>query len=146
MSAICSWPCRACCSAWPRTGRYIPGDAVFLSADRDGTPAALLANLKYNGVLHERVVLLNVQYEEVPYVAADRRTELEHLGHQIYRATFHYGFMEEPDVPRTLLSVELPGKPFAPESVPFFVNRTQVTATTMPGMAPWREHLHLYAA
>jgi KUP system potassium uptake protein len=50
--------------------------------------------------------------------------------------------MEEPDVPRTLLSIELPGKPFAPESVPFFVNRTQVTATTMPGMAPWREHLY----
>ncbi|MFN8465279.1 MAG: potassium transporter Kup [Caldilineaceae bacterium] len=122
----------------------IPGDAVFLSANRDGTPAALLANLKYNGVLHERVVLLNVQYDEVPYVSADRRTELEHLGHQIYRATFHYGFMEEPDVPRTLLSVELPGKRFAPESVPFFVNRTQVTATAMPGMAPWREHLYTF--
>ena len=80
----------------------IPGDAVFLSANREGTPAALLANLKYNHVLHERVLLLNVQYEEVPYVAADQRIEVEHLGHQIYRATFHYGFMEEANVPRTL--------------------------------------------
>ena len=28
--------------------------------------------------------------------------------------------------------------------MPFFVNRTKVTATTMPGMAPWREHLYTF--
>ncbi len=122
----------------------IEGDAVFLSANRDGTPAALLANLKYNRVLHERVLLLNVQYAEVPYIDADQRIELEHLGHQIYRATFHYGFMEEADVPYTLQAVELPGKPFAPGDVPFFVNRTKVAATDRPGMAPWREHLYTF--
>jgi KUP system potassium uptake protein len=119
----------------------IPGDAVFLSANRDGTPAALLANLKYNGVLHERVLLLNVQYADIPYVPADQRTNLEHLGHQIYRATLHFGFMEDPNVPETLHAIKLPGKPFVPENVPFFVNRTKVTATAMPGMAPWRERL-----
>ena len=122
----------------------IEGDAVFLSANRDGTPAALLANLKYNRVLHTRVLLLNVQYAEVPYIDADQRIELEHLGHQIYRATFHYGFMEEADVPHTLQAVELPGKPFAPNDVPFFVNRTKVAATDKPGMAPWREHLYTF--
>ena len=122
----------------------LPGDAVFLSANRDGTPAALLANLKYNGVLHERVLLLNVQYADVPYVSAERRIDLEHLGHQVFRATFHYGFMEEPNVPRTLHDVNLPGKPFAPENVPFFVNRTKVTATSLTGMAPWREHLYTF--
>ena len=120
----------------------IPGDAVFLSANRDGTPAALLANLKYNGVLHERVLLLNVQYADIPYVPADQRTNLEHLGHQIYRATLHFGFMEDPNVPQTLHAIKLPGKPFVPENVPFFVNRTKVTATAMPGMAPWREQLY----
>ena len=66
-----------------------------MSANREGAPAALLANLKYNHVLHERVLLLNVQYEEVPYIDRDQRIEVEHLGHQIYRATFRYGFMEE---------------------------------------------------
>ncbi|MGL4651813.1 MAG: KUP/HAK/KT family potassium transporter, partial [Caldilineaceae bacterium] len=119
-----------------------PGDAVFMSANRQGAPAALLANLRYNHVLHERVLLLNVRYEDVPYVDRKQRIGVEHLGHQIYRATFHYGFMEEVNIPRTLQRVKLPGKPFAWDKVPFFVNRTHVVATTRPGMALWREHLY----
>ena len=121
-----------------------PGDAVFLSADRDGAPAALLADLKYNFVLHERVLLLNVLYEEVPYIDRDQRVEVEHLGHQIYRATFRYGFMEEANVPRTLQRINLPGKQFDPDNVPFFVNRTKVSASDQPGMALWREHLYTF--
>jgi len=121
-----------------------PGDAVFLSANREGAPAALLANLKYNHILHERVLLLNVQYEEVPYIDPEQRIEVEHLGHQIFRATFHYGFMEEANVPRTLQDVTLPGKTFEPDNVPFFVNRTRVTVSAQPGMAPWREYLYTF--
>jgi KUP system potassium uptake protein len=121
-----------------------PGDAVFLSANAEGAPAALLANLRYNHVLHERVLLLNVQFQEVPYIDRDTRIVVEHLGHQIYRATFRYGFMEEPNIPRTIERVNLPGKPFDPNSAPYFVNRTKVQATGLPGMALWREHLYTF--
>jgi KUP system potassium uptake protein len=121
-----------------------PGDAVFLSANAEGAPAALLANLRYNHVLHERVLLLTVQFEEVPYIDRDTRILVEHLGHQIYRATFRYGFMEEPNIPRTIQRVKLPGKPFDPNSVPYFINRTRVQATGLPGMALWREHLYTF--
>lgn len=120
------------------------GDAIFLSANAEGAPAALLANLRYNHVLHERVLLLTVQFEEVPYIDRDARIVVEHLGHQIYRATFRYGFMEEPNIPRTLARVTLPGRPFDPENAPFFVNRTKVQATGLPGMALWREHLYTF--
>lgn len=119
-----------------------PGDAIFLSANPAGAPAALLTNLKYNHVLHERVLLLTVQFEDVPYIDREQRIEVEHLGHQIYRATFRYGFMEEANVPRTLQRVTLPGKSFDPAVVPFFVNRTHVVSTDRPGMAIWREHLY----
>ena len=120
----------------------VAGDAVFLSANREGAPAALLTNLRYNHVLHERVLLLNVHYEEVPYIEREQRIDVEHLGHAIYRATFRYGFMEEANVPRTLDRVTLPGKPFEPDKVPFFVNRTRVEAGPEPGMALWREQLY----
>ena len=121
-----------------------PGDAIFLSANAEGAPAALLANLRYNHVLHERVLLLTVQFEEVPYIDRDARIVVEHLGHEIYRCTFRYGFMEEPNVPRTLARVTLPGRKFDPENAPFFVNRTRVQATGLPGMALWREHLYTF--
>ena len=102
--------------------------------------AALLAQL--HG--HERVLLLNVQYEEVPYIEQEHRIEVEHLGHHIYRATFRYGFIEEANVPRTLRRVTLPGKQFDPDNVPFFVNRTRVSASDQPGMALWREQLYTF--
>ena len=56
-----------------------PGDAIFLSANAEGAPAALLANLRYNHVLHERVLLLTVQFEEVPYIDRDARIEVVDL-------------------------------------------------------------------
>jgi KUP system potassium uptake protein len=46
--------------------------AVFLSASPDSIPSALLHNLKHNQVLHERVLILTVLVEEVPYVDAGR--------------------------------------------------------------------------
>ncbi len=39
----------------------MPGTAVFMTADADGVPHALLHNLKHNKVLHERVVFLTVR-------------------------------------------------------------------------------------
>ncbi len=63
--------------AYPPTS--VSGTAVFMTADANGVPSALLHNLKHNKVLHERVVILNVRYAEVPYVAVDRRLEMTKL-------------------------------------------------------------------
>jgi len=49
-----------------------------------GVPSALLHNLKHNKVLHERVVILNIRYAEVPYVRAEDRLMME----QLARASF----------------------------------------------------------
>jgi KUP system potassium uptake protein len=43
----------------------VPGTAVFLTGNPDTVPRALLHNLKHNKVLHERVVVLKVQTEDV---------------------------------------------------------------------------------
>ena len=44
----------------------VPGTAVFLTANPAAVPRALLHNLKHNKVLHERVVVLKVETEDVP--------------------------------------------------------------------------------
>ena len=48
----------------------VPGTAVFMTSSASGVPHALLHNLKHNKVLHERVILLTVKIEDVPYVPA----------------------------------------------------------------------------
>jgi KUP system potassium uptake protein len=118
------------------------GAAVFMSANPEGVPAALLANLKYNGILHEHVLLTTVQTDSSPRVAPADRVAVKAMGDGIYEAIVCFGFMEEPDVPRALAGVKLPGVPLKPRSVPYFVNRTRVISTSMPGMALWRETLY----
>ena len=48
----------------------IPGTAVFMTSNPGGTPGVLLHHLKHNKVLHERVLLVSVLTEEVPFVPA----------------------------------------------------------------------------
>lgn len=119
-----------------------PGLAIFLSADPEGAPAALLANLKYNGVLHEQILLVTVTPEEAPRIPRKKRLTVEPLGQGFYRVKLRYGFMDEPNLPRDLARLDLPDVTFDPNQVPYFVSRTKVIATEQPGMALWREHLY----
>ncbi|HEU5097868.1 MAG TPA: KUP/HAK/KT family potassium transporter [Roseiflexaceae bacterium] len=115
---------------------------MFLSANPAGAPAALLANLRYNGVIHQQVLLTTVRIDEAPHVPEGERLSVEPLGQGFYRVTAHFGFMEEPDVPQALARLSAPGLQFDRNLVPYFVNRTRVIRTELRSMAPWREHLY----
>lgn len=119
-----------------------PGTAVFLSSDPNGTPAALVANLKYNGVLHEQVLLVSVQIEEVPHVRASKRLLISSIGNGVYAVTVRFGFMQEPNIPQALHMLHYPGLHLDHKRMPYFVNRTRVIASKLPGMALWREKLY----
>ncbi len=119
-----------------------PGTAVFLTANLSGVPAALIANVRYNGSIHEQVVLVNVSLDDAPTVAPDKRTALESLGEGFFRVTIHYGFMEEFNVPRALARVMGPQLSFDTDRVPYYIGRTKVLPSELPGMALWREHLY----
>src|SRR3546814_12638272 len=73
----------------------VPGTAVFMTSTAEGVPHALLHNLKHNKVLHERVVLLTVNIEDVPFVPAQARAQSEDLGSGFYRVLLRYGFMQD---------------------------------------------------
>jgi KUP system potassium uptake protein len=119
----------------------VRGTAVFLSASPDGIPSALLHNLKHNQVLHERVLILTIKVEEVPYVAGTR-LEVDDAGEGFYRVMLHYGFMEEVDIPRDLAGIQSIGEPFNMMSTSFFLGRQKLIASKeQPGMALWRERL-----
>ncbi len=67
---------------------------------------------------------------------------MEPLGEGLYRVAIRFGFMEEPNVPQAMATISAPGLQFDPDQVPYFVNRTRVIATKLPGMALWREQLY----
>jgi KUP system potassium uptake protein len=116
--------------------------AVYLSASPDSIPSALLHNLKHNQVLHERVLILTVWVEEVPYAHPEKRLEVHDAGHGFYRVILHYGFMEDVDIPRDLARLDAIGEPFNMMSASFFLGRQKlIPAKERPGMAVWRERL-----
>ncbi|WP_118857204.1 potassium transporter Kup [Sphingomonas mesophila] len=119
----------------------VPGTAVFMTSSAQGVPHALLHNLKHNKVLHERVFLLTVKIEDVPYVAEDKRIETKEHGSGFYRIIIRYGFMEEINVPRELAAIEDCGTTCRMIDTSFFLSRQTLIASPKPGMAIWRERL-----
>lgn len=119
----------------------VPGTAIFMYSDPEGTPPALLHNLEHNKVLHEAVVLLSVQTEDIPHVPARRRVQFKKLENGFYRVILCYGFMQTPNVPRDLALLPKTALAFNPQKASYFLGRERLLASKRPGMALWRERL-----
>jgi len=123
----------------------VPGLAVFLTGQPDYVPTSLLHNLKHNKVLHEQVLFVTVQNVDVPEVRADRRAEISELAAGIYRVILRFGFMESPNIPRTL--EELQGRiPFDPMQASYFLGREVLVPAMVPKLPWWRLWLFLLMA
>jgi KUP system potassium uptake protein len=123
------------------SAQRVPGTAIFMSSSSDGVPSALLHNIKHNKVLHERVIVLTVLVEDVPYVSEEGRVEFRDLGEGFYRMKLRYGFLEETDIPGALKSSSMCGGAFEMMQTSFFLSRQTLIASKTPGMALWREKL-----
>jgi len=119
----------------------VPGTAVFMTTSPMGVPHALLHNLKHNKVLHERIMILTVVVDEVPYVSDEDRIGVKELGGNFYRIIIRYGFMQEIDIPAILKKIENCGPKLKMMETSFFLSRQTLLASDRPGMAIWREHL-----
>jgi KUP system potassium uptake protein len=119
----------------------VPGTAVFMTTSADGVPHALLHNLKHNKVLHDRVLLLTVKIEDVPYVEEQKTFHLDELGQGFYRLIVRYGFMQETNVPAALGRLDNCGPQIRMMETSFFLARQTLIAGPRPGMWIWREKL-----
>jgi KUP system potassium uptake protein len=116
--------------------------AVFLTGDPQGTPHALLHNIKHNQVVHEQTIFLTARTEDVPWVPDPERVSVKALGQGFFRIVAHYGFMEIPDVPALLRKVCAEhGLPIDLERTSYFLGRESLIPSGTSGMARWREML-----
>ena len=115
----------------------VPGTALFMTANPEGTPIALL----HNKVLHERNLILTILTDEVPQVDTAKRLEVEKLAAGFQRIIAHYGFMEEPNVPELLATAPLIGDPINLHRTTFFLSRETIVPTKSGSMTRWRQWL-----
>ena len=119
----------------------VEGTAVFLTSEVGTVPNALLHNLKHNKVLHEHNLFVTVKNHEVPWVGLDKRIEIEPLGHHCWQVLVHYGFKNDPDLPKALEEIRGRGCEFEDMTTSYFLSRDTVIPTMGHGMAAWREKL-----
>ena len=119
----------------------VEGTAVFLTAEPGTVPNAMLHNLKHNKVLHENNLFVTVRNHEVPWIGMGKRLEVESLGHDCWQVVIHYGFKNDPDVPKALQQIKGRGCELDAMTTSYFLSRDTVVPTIGSGMSHWREKL-----
>jgi KUP system potassium uptake protein len=133
-----SLPLRQFLERMERAPDRVAGTAVFLTADATHTPAAFLHNLKHNKVLHERIIILQVETMDVPRVAEAQRVEVERLGKGFHTVIARYGFTEQPDVPEALRACRPHGIAYDEMETSFFLGRETLVPSQHSKLGRWR--------
>ena len=131
----------------------VPGTAVFPHPTKETTPLALRANVRFNHVVHERVVIVTVQSENVPHIPMEERLAVDELGYSddgIVHLMMRFGFQDEQDIPEMLghargLSPELD---VDVDEASYFLSRITIERATGQAhvdkrdrMSTWRKRL-----
>jgi KUP system potassium uptake protein len=118
-----------------------PRTAVFMVANPDTVPQALMHNLKHNCVLHEQNVILSVVFHDRAYVEPDEAVVVTPLAEGFWRVSINYGFMNLADIPAALAHCAAHGIDLEPMRTSYFISRETVVPTRGDGMWQWRERL-----
>lgn len=126
--------------------KRVRGTAVFLTADPQAAPTALMHNLKHNHVLHEHIVLLTVVTAPAPRVPDAERVSIEPIRADVHAVTLRFGFMETPNVIRGLGLAREKGLQFETMTTSFFLSRRALVPSAQSGMPVWQDVLFVFLA
>ena len=122
-----------------------PGAAIFLVGNPEGTPNALIKNIKHNQILHRQNILLTIVTDPTqPHVPDKERVEVSDRTEGFYRIIASFGFMETPHIDEVIRAAGAAGLVIHRDRTTFFVGKERIVVTGKPGMAPWREHLFVF--
>lgn len=124
-----------------------PGTAVFLHPGDQTAPLAMRANVEHNKALHEEVVILWIQTEQVPHVPPGERLTINDLGYAddgIFHLTARFGFQDRPNIPRLLRQAQASGQlegAIDIDQASYFMSKMEIRRTKQPGMSSWRKRI-----
>ncbi len=122
----------------------IPGTAIFMTRNLEHVPLALLHALKHYKVLHQRVVMMQVETEDVPHVPEEQRLEISELGTGFYAIRLRYGFMDQPNVVRALAQCRIGGLRFNLMETSFIIGREKLRSRPhRTAFWRWRDRLFI---
>ncbi len=119
----------------------VKGQAIYLTANPDVVPMALLHNMRHNKILHSEVGLLNFSTERTPRVPNSKKVEVIQLNYGMYKIIARYGFMEYPNIRQVLALANQQGMHFRTDAISYFLNREKIVTGMKSKMSVWRKKL-----
>jgi KUP system potassium uptake protein len=126
-----------------RPPQRVAGTAVFMTADPETAPAALMHNLKHNHVLHKTNILMTIRTSSAPYVAEKNQIEIENLSDDFRRIIATLGYMQTPRIPQLLAAARRQGCEFELMQTSFFLGRRTIKASAQSGMPLWQDGVYI---
>jgi KUP system potassium uptake protein len=124
----------------------VKGTAIFLTSDPTTAPSALLHNLKHNKVLHERNVVLTIRSMDTPRVPLEDRISVDQLSDAFWRVELMFGYMETPNIPRSMALLRRHGFKFDIMGTSFFLSRRSIRPAVRSSMPLWQDKMFIALA
>jgi len=126
----------------------VPGTAVFLNRGKATAPLAMRANVEFNEILHEHVLILSIETAPKPHIPAEERVQVDDLGYAddgIFYIAAKFGYMDKTTVPDLLPLIREASResPLNEDNLSYFVSRIELVLGQTPGMSRWRKHLFI---
>ena len=123
----------------------VPGTAIFLTRLNRSISPVIVQHVTQIGSLHQTLVALTVQFEEVPRIHAEHRMEIAHPAEDFWHLTVRYGFVEIPNLSVVLRQAKDVGCPIDLDHAIFFGERDEVVRRKGRGrLARWRVPLFAF--
>jgi KUP system potassium uptake protein len=123
---------------------HVERTAVYLSANVDTVPQALMHNLKHNQVLHQTNLIITVEFTDQPNVPMEQRFDVKTLEAGFWQIKLYFGFMDSPDVPKALQHVDIPNLSIDAFTTSYFLSRETIISGHGGAMAKWRDDLFVF--
>jgi KUP system potassium uptake protein len=126
----------------------VPGTAVFPHPTKETVPLALRANVEFNGVTHEHVVIVTVVSDNVPHVPRNERIDVDSLAHSddgIVHLTARFGFQDDQDIPAALRDAFLLTSELEvdPDTAFYFLSRITIEHGPKGRLPNWQKRLFI---
>lgn len=123
--------------------KRVMGTAIYLTSDSEYAPSALIQNLKHNQILHDHNILLTLCFNHEPYVPDEERIRIEPIDTDFQRIFLHFGYMESPNLTRSLTLLRARDIKLDMMNTTFFISRRNIVPSAKFGMPLWRDRIFI---
>lgn len=121
----------------------IPGTAIYMSSNKNGTPPPLILNIKHNRLLHKQIIILTIVIQKIPHVRSEERLQIEQPTEGFYRVIANYGFMDVTNIDNIIELLKQKGIQIDIKKTTFFLGRETLITNKKAGFGRLKDKLFI---